>query len=70
MGWKYAIKKYKFLDDTIYEITELCGEYGYSASPLRLVGESVDSVIEQLELMLKDLKENLEIIEVDSEDQE
>ena len=70
MGWKYGIKKYESLGDEVYEITELFEGYGYSVTPLRIVGEDVEDVIEQLELVLKDLKENLEIIEVDEEDQE
>jgi len=70
MGWRYGIKKYKFLDDTIYELTELFDGYGYSVTPSRILGEDPKDVIEQLEMILKDLKENLEIIEVDPEDQE
>ena len=66
MNWKYGLKKYKssYSDDDLYEITEIFDNNYWVEDSLEVLGDSPEEVIEMLELMLKDLKEDLVIIEV------
>lgn len=75
MTWKYGLKKYKSnnsdnSDKDLYEITEIFGNSNNKSwvkDSLKVLGESPEEVIEILEVMLKDLKGDLAIVEDNKE---
>lgn len=61
MSWKYGLKKI----NNYYELAEIYGKDCYTADPECIREESPDAVIKLLKMMLKDLEENLTVIDLD-----
>jgi len=69
-NWKYGLLKHDFeytWDDKPisckhYELVEIYGSGGY-AKDLKISGDTVEDVVALLEMILLDLKNNLEVIE-------
>ena len=63
MGWHYGLKK----KDDYYTLAEIYGEDCYTADNLVIGGSTPQEIIENLELILKDLK-NPDIIDITKEE--
>ena len=61
--WKYGLKRVQENNVNYYKLTEIYGENTYVKDDISILGESAREIIEDLELMLNDLKYNLEIID-------
>ena len=61
--WKYGLKRVQENNINYYKLTEIFGENTYVKDDITIQGESAREIIEDLELMLMDLKYNLEIID-------
>ncbi len=58
MSWKYGLKKsIEDNDSECFELAEIYNTGCHTGDPIKIAGESVEEVIEQVELILGDLKE-------------
>jgi len=61
--WKYGLKRVQENNVNYYKLTEIFGDGVYVKDDITIQGDSAREIIEDLELMLNDLKYNLEIID-------
>ena len=67
MTWKYGLKKsIEDNDSDWFELAEMYSTGSYTEDSIKISGESVEEVIEQVEIILGDLKE-LTVIDVISD---
>lgn len=68
MSWRYGLKKEHLDGYTIYSLTEIYGKSSCLKDSLEICGEDPQDIITDLEIILNDLKNNLQIIDLTKED--
>ncbi len=65
MSWQYGLKYHntRNTDESWYELAEIYDSKSYTFDSLIISGESPEEIIEMLEMVLNDLKNNLLIVE-------